>query len=173
MRLRNRLLFQVEWQAGSARALADWTRGSGLLTREVSLSLTSCERRFLATAGKPGESLGVANLSNAKIPVPQSETVHRLLCFAVTSVPKLPYKENRMKKLQQLFMATVFTLVLTCVALAGDISTPGFAQPTPTPNPASASTSVEIRLDPKDSEHGYQLIEDIALELLRTILSGF
>jgi hypothetical protein len=78
-----------------------------------------------------------------------------------------------MKKLQQLFTATVLTLVLTSAALAGDISTPGISQPIPTPDPVSAPTSAETRVVPKESEPGYQLIEDIALELLRTILSVF
>lgn len=78
-----------------------------------------------------------------------------------------------MKKLQQLSLAVVFTLVLTSTSLAGEINTPGIVQPTPTPSPASASASIGIRPDPQDSEHGYQVIEDIALELLRMILSGF
>ena len=38
-----------------------------------------------------------------------------------------------MKKLQRLCVATVFTLVLTSATLAGEIHTPGIAQPTPTP----------------------------------------
>jgi len=44
-----------------------------------------------------------------------------------------------MKKLQRLGLATAFTLVLTSATYAGEIHTPGIAQPTPTPTPDSSS----------------------------------
>ena len=77
-----------------------------------------------------------------------------------------------MKKLQQLCMAGVFTLVLTTATFAGDISTPG----SPQPPPPGAST-----LAPEDIETpGIQnpqatsdSVADIALNLLQTMLSVF
>jgi len=80
-----------------------------------------------------------------------------------------------MKKLQQLCLAGVFTLVLTSATFAGEIATPGITQPPPPPpSSASATTSDEIQVDAKgDASYEYQLIENIALELLRTMLSVF
>jgi hypothetical protein len=79
-----------------------------------------------------------------------------------------------MKKLQQLCLAVVFTLLLTTATFAGDIATGGKTPPPPPPASASATTSGETPIDPKDdADYEYQLIEDIALELLRTMLSVF
>jgi hypothetical protein len=79
-----------------------------------------------------------------------------------------------MKKIQQLCLATVFTLVLITPAFAGEIGTGGKSEPPPPPTSASTTTSSEVPLAPKDDgEYEYQLIEDIALELLQTMLSVF
>jgi len=77
-----------------------------------------------------------------------------------------------MKKLQQLCLAGVFTLVLTTATFAGDIQTGGKTEPPPPP--ASATTSGEIQIDLKDDAGDeYQLIEDIALDLFRIMFSVF
>lgn len=71
-----------------------------------------------------------------------------------------------MKKLRQLCMASVFTLVLTTATFAGDISTPG-----KTPPPPDASTTTQ-----GDIQTGYEIqdsVADIALNLLQTMLSVF
>jgi hypothetical protein len=79
-----------------------------------------------------------------------------------------------MKKLQQLCLASVFTLVLTTATFAGEIGTGGKTPPPPPPTSASTTTSSEVPLVSKDdAENEYQLIEAIALELLRTMLSVF
>jgi len=79
-----------------------------------------------------------------------------------------------MKKLQQLCLASVFTLALTTTTFAGEIGTGGKTPPPPPPTSASTTSSSEVPLVPKDdAENEYQLIEDIALELLRTMLSVF
>lgn len=83
-----------------------------------------------------------------------------------------------MKKLQRLCAATVFTLVLTGASLAGEIHTPGIAQPSPTPPPSSAMVAGEI---PTGESSGtsevdaYEstLLTDIALNLLQIMLSVF
>lgn len=78
-----------------------------------------------------------------------------------------------MKKIQQLSLAAVFTLVLTNAAFAGEIGTGGKTPPPPPP-PAATTTCSDDLLAPKaDAEYEYQFIEDIALELLRTVLSVF
>jgi hypothetical protein len=78
-----------------------------------------------------------------------------------------------MKRLQQLCVAGVFTLVLTTATFAGHIDTGGKAEEPPPP-PASATTSVEIPIDSKDDAGDEaRLIEDIAVELLRVMLSVF
>ena len=85
-----------------------------------------------------------------------------------------------MKKLQRLCAATVFAFVLTSATLAGEISTPGIAQPTPTPIPASSSamaageiptgaSSSTSEVDVYDST----LLTDVALNLLQIMLSVF
>lgn len=78
-----------------------------------------------------------------------------------------------MKRIQQLCLASVFTLVLTTVTFAGEIGTGGKTPPPPPPTSAS-TTSNEVPLAPNDdADQEYQVIEDIALELLRTLLSVF
>ena len=80
-----------------------------------------------------------------------------------------------MKKLQRLGIATVFTVVFTSATLAGEISTPGIAQPSPTPPPSSAMAADET-LSSSTSEvevsESY-LLTDIALDLLQIMLSVF
>lgn len=79
-----------------------------------------------------------------------------------------------MNRLQQLCMAVVFTLVLITTTSAGEIQTPGITQPPPPPASASAATAGEIQTGGKvDAGYEYQLIEDITLELLGTMLSVF
>lgn len=79
-----------------------------------------------------------------------------------------------MKNFQQLCLATVFTLVLTTATFAGEIGTGGKTPPPPPPASASTTSSSEVPLVPKDdAENEYQLIEDIAFELLRTMFSVF
>ncbi|MFN2493536.1 MAG: hypothetical protein ABR501_11720 [Pyrinomonadaceae bacterium] len=79
-----------------------------------------------------------------------------------------------MKKLQQLCMAGVLTLMLTTATFAGDISTGGIAQPPPPPDQSSETTPGDI------STPGIQTpqatsdsVADIALNLLQTMLSVF
>jgi len=83
-----------------------------------------------------------------------------------------------MKKLQRLGVATVFTLVLTSAALAGEINTPGVAQPSPTPASSSATAAGEILIGESfgKSEAGVSLssfLTDVALDLLQIMLSVF
>ena len=83
-----------------------------------------------------------------------------------------------MKKLQRLCVATVFTLVLTSATLAGDISTPGIAQPSPTPAPSSAMSAGEIPTNGRSSTSDVDvsessLLTDVALDLLQIMLSVF
>ena len=84
-----------------------------------------------------------------------------------------------MKKLQRLCVATVFTLVLTSATLAGDISTPGIAQPSPTPAPSSAIAAAgEIPINGSSSTSDVDvsessLLTDVALDLLQIMLSVF
>lgn len=76
-----------------------------------------------------------------------------------------------MKKLQQLCVAGVFTLVLTTATFAGDIQTPGVTQPPPPPpDELSATTPGDIatgRIALSDSAI------DFALDLLQTMLLVF
>ena len=85
-----------------------------------------------------------------------------------------------MKKLQRLCVATVFTLVLTSATLAGEIHTPGIAQPTPTPTPASSSAMAagEIPIGESSSTSEVDvsestLLTNVALNLLQIMLSVF
>ncbi len=81
-----------------------------------------------------------------------------------------------MKKLQQLCMATVFTLVLTGATFAGEINTPGVAQPSPTPASPSVTTVGEI---PTGEGFGPCEVDvcgsltDVAFDLLQIMLSAF
>ena len=80
-----------------------------------------------------------------------------------------------MKKLQQLCMAGVFTLVLTTATLAGDIGTPGFTQPPPPPpDELSATTPGDIATGGLQNSGAISdSVADIALSLLQTMLSVF
>jgi hypothetical protein len=81
-----------------------------------------------------------------------------------------------MKKFQRLSLAAVFTLVLTSATLAGDISTPGIAQPSPTPTPSSAITAGEAPSSSSTSEVDVSessLLTDVAFDLLQIMLSVF
>jgi hypothetical protein len=82
-----------------------------------------------------------------------------------------------MKRLQRLCLAAVFTVVLTSSTLAGDISTPGIAQPSPPP-PSSAMTAGETPLGERSSTSEVDvsespLLTDVALDLLQIMLSVF
>jgi hypothetical protein len=83
-----------------------------------------------------------------------------------------------MKKLQRLGIATVFTLVLTSATLAGEINTPGVAQPSPTPASSSAMAAGEIPIGESSSTSEVDvsestLLTDVALDLLQIMLSVF
>lgn len=81
-----------------------------------------------------------------------------------------------MKKLRQLCVATVFTLVLTTVTLGGDISTGGKTEPPPPPPPASSAiTSGEIRTeqDIQNPEAMSDSVVHFALNLLQIMLTVF
>ncbi|HEY6803606.1 MAG TPA: hypothetical protein VI306_08510 [Pyrinomonadaceae bacterium] len=79
-----------------------------------------------------------------------------------------------MKKLQQLCLAAAFTLGLTTATFAGEIATGGRTEPPPPPSAqASATTSGEISTAQDDADYENQLIEDISVALLRTLLSAF
>lgn len=82
-----------------------------------------------------------------------------------------------MKKLQRLCVATVFALLVTSATLAGEINTPGVAQPSPTPAPSSAMAVGEIPTGGSSSTSEVDVTEsnvltDIALSLLQIMLSG-
>jgi len=82
-----------------------------------------------------------------------------------------------MEKLQRLCLATVLALLLTSATLAGEINTPGVAQPSPTPAPYSAMAAGEIptggsstsEVDVTESN----VLTDIAMNLLQIMLSVF
>lgn len=69
-----------------------------------------------------------------------------------------------MKKLQQLCFAVVLVLVLTTTTFAGEIDTGGKTPPPQPPAPATSSREIPVG-------HDYRLIENLALDLLRTMLS--
>ncbi len=80
-----------------------------------------------------------------------------------------------MKKLQQLCMAGVFTLVLTTATFAGDISTPGITQPPP-PGESSTIAPGDIATPGRGTQNPQAMsvsVADIALNLLQTMLSVF
>jgi hypothetical protein len=78
-----------------------------------------------------------------------------------------------MKKVQQLCMAGVFTLVLTTATFGGEIATGGAPQPPP-PNQSSATTPGEISTPGIQSPQATSdSVADIALNLLQTMLSMF
>ena len=71
-----------------------------------------------------------------------------------------------MKRLQQLCMTGLFTLVLTTATFAGDIHTGG-AQPLP-PDQSSAPMPGDIEAGAMSDS-----VADIVLNLLQTMLSAF
>lgn len=78
-----------------------------------------------------------------------------------------------MKKLQQLCIAALLTLVLTTVALAGDIHTGGAPEPPP-PNQPSATMPGEIETPGlKNSQATSDSVADFGLDLLQIMLSAF
>lgn len=80
-----------------------------------------------------------------------------------------------MKKLQRLGIATVFTVVFTSATLAGEISTPGIAQPSPTPPPSSAMAAdktLSSSTSEVDVSESY-LLTDVTLDWLQIMLSVF
>jgi hypothetical protein len=79
-----------------------------------------------------------------------------------------------MKKLQQLCVAGVFTLVLTTATFAGDIQTPGVTQQLPPSDESSAITPGDIATGGiQNPERTSNPVTDIALSLLQTMLSVF
>jgi hypothetical protein len=85
----------------------------------------------------------------------------------------LTFQEKTMKKLQQLCMAGVFTLVLTTATFAGDIATPGKTQPPP-PDGSSAITPGDIHTGGVQNPQAMSdSVADIALNLLQTMLAMF
>lgn len=78
-----------------------------------------------------------------------------------------------MKKLQQLCIAGVFTLVLTTATYAGDIATGGSPQPPP---PSRSPSITQGQIDSVGNENAQVMsdsVADIALNLLQTMLSVF
>jgi hypothetical protein len=80
-----------------------------------------------------------------------------------------------MKIFQRLCAAAVFLVVLTSATLAGEISTPGIAQPTPTPTPASSSVIAagEMPIGASTSEIESSSFTGVAFDLLQIMLSVF
>jgi len=78
-----------------------------------------------------------------------------------------------MKKLQQLCMAGVFTLVLTTTTFAGDIHTGGLTQPPPDESWPTTSGGIETGTGAQNPEAISDSVADIALDLLQTMLSVF
>lgn len=79
-----------------------------------------------------------------------------------------------MKKLQQLCAAVVFTLVLTTVALGGDISTGGKSEPPVPPSSATiASGEIQTEQDIQNPEAVSDSVADLAIDLLYIMLTMF
>lgn len=79
-----------------------------------------------------------------------------------------------MKRLQQLVLASVVTLVLATATFAGEIPTGGKTPPPPPPEPASATPSAENSIGPSDTASDeYQFLENIVPDLLLVMLSVF
>lgn len=81
-----------------------------------------------------------------------------------------------MKIIQRLCVSTVFTLLLTTATLAGEINTPGVAQPSPTP--ASVVAACEIPICETSSTSDVDLsasdsLTDFTLDLLQIMLTVF
>ncbi|MGH9968290.1 MAG: hypothetical protein ACREBG_10725 [Pyrinomonadaceae bacterium] len=78
-----------------------------------------------------------------------------------------------MKKLQQLCMAAVFTLVLTTSTFAGDIETGGKTPPPP-PGQSTVLTPGDIHTGGIQNPQGMSdSVGEIALNLLQTMLAMF
>jgi hypothetical protein len=83
-----------------------------------------------------------------------------------------------MKKLQRLCLATLFTAVFATATLAGEINTPGIAQPSPTPPSSSAMVAGEIPIGESSGTSEVDVFEsnsltNVALNLLQIMLSVF
>lgn len=81
-----------------------------------------------------------------------------------------------MKKVQRLCAATIFALVFASAMFAGEISTPGVAQPSPTPTSAMVASEIPIRASSSTSEVDVSEITaltSVALDLLQIMLSVF
>lgn len=78
-----------------------------------------------------------------------------------------------MKKLKQLCVAAVFTLVLATATLAGDIQTPGVTQQPPNEPSATILGGIESVPSGQNPEAISDSVANIALSLLQTLLSVF
>lgn len=83
-----------------------------------------------------------------------------------------------MKKLQQVSATTAFLVLLTSTTLAGEISTPGIAQPMPTPSPTSSSARAAGEIPTGESPSDIDvseitLLTEVALNSLQIMLSVF
>jgi len=76
-----------------------------------------------------------------------------------------------MRKLRQLSMAVVFSLMLANGAFAGSIGTP----PEPPPEPPSLTATGIIETPPSDAQPvaASDLVVDVALNLLQSMLLAF
>lgn len=74
-----------------------------------------------------------------------------------------------MKQLQRLTIAAVLVLTIAMSSLAGEIPIPG-AAPTPTP-PNSSLTITPGEIPIEDEDSASQVVEELALDLLQTLLS--
>ena len=81
-----------------------------------------------------------------------------------------------MKTIQRFCVVTVFTLVLTTATLAGEINTPGFAQPSPTPASVIAAGEIPICESSNTSDvdlSANDSLTNFALDLLQIMLTVF
>ncbi len=81
-----------------------------------------------------------------------------------------------MKTIQRFCVATVFTLLLTTATLAGEINTPGIAQPSPTPTSAMAACEIPICESSSTSDVALSAsdsLTDFTLDLLQIMLTVF
>ena len=75
-----------------------------------------------------------------------------------------------MKNLRQFCMAVALTFMFTTATFAGHIGTPGVVQSPPPTTSVSTTTSGEISTDTNNAPaYEYSLVQDIVLELLRTM----
>jgi hypothetical protein len=86
---------------------------------------------------------------------------------------RLAFQEKPMKKIEQLSMAVVLTVMLTMSTLAGDIHIPAPAPPPPSSSVAAAPGEIPNPGDvhvpgaPSDS------VAEVALDLLLSVMSAF